>query len=43
MMNGELEWIWKDEAVAYRGICLEGLRETTKLSQDRRCVSRDSN
>jgi hypothetical protein len=38
-MTDELEWIWKEMAVAlsgfYTGICLEGLRKTTKtVSED---------
>jgi hypothetical protein len=27
-MNGEFDQIWKGPAVAYLGICLEGLRRT---------------
>jgi hypothetical protein len=47
-MNLELKIIWKKVAVNqsryYNGICLAGLRESTKnLNQDSQCAGEDSN
>jgi hypothetical protein len=43
-MNNEFKRIWKEAIVAYPGICLEGLRKSTKkLSQDSRSLGRDLN